>query len=101
MAKKIETSEHSTCSHSDSAVLPPITTTKDSQASFIETINFDDTAKQMAKLKAIIFDAPDTTQTKIQFIKEELATDRYQIHSSHIASKLMEYAELMEEAEIA
>ena len=68
---------------------------------FIDNINFDDTAKQMAELKAMIFDTPDTNQTKIQFIKEELSADRYQIHSNHIAAKLMEYAETTDQVEIA
>ena len=64
-------------------------------------MDFDNTAKQMADLKAIIFNTPETNQTKIQFIKEELSADRYQIHCHHIASKLLEYAELQEEAEMA
>ena len=71
------------------------------QTNFIDRLTFDDTAKQMAELKAIIFDTPDTNQTKIQFIKEELSADRYQIHSNHIANKLMEYAESFEPAELA
>lgn len=66
----------------------------DNQTIFIDNINFEDTAKQMAELKSIIFDSPDTNQTKIQFIKEELSANRYEIHSNHIASKLLEYAEL-------
>jgi flagellar biosynthesis anti-sigma factor FlgM len=68
---------------------------------FIDNINFDDTAKQMAELKAIIFDTPDTNETKIQFIKEELSAGRYQIHSNRIATKLMEYSDSTEQAEIA
>ena len=73
----------------------------DIQNSFIDDINFDDTAKQVAELKAIIFETPETNQTKIQFIKEELSAGRYQIHSEHIVAKLMEYTELTEETEIA
>lgn len=48
---------------------------------------------QMAALKAALFDMEDTHQTKIQFIKEELAANRYQINSSLIADKLLEYAQ--------
>ena len=64
-------------------------------------MNFEDTAQQMADLKAAIFNSPESNQTKIEFIKEELAADRYEIHSHHIATKLMAYAPEMEEAEIA
>ncbi len=71
------------------------------QNNFMDNMTFDDTAKQMAELKAIIFDTPDTNQTKIQFIKEELSAGRYQIHSKHIASKLLEYTGLVEPAEMA
>lgn len=73
----------------------------DIQNSFIDDINFNDTAKQVAELKAMIFDTPETNQTKIEFIKEELSVGRYQIHSDHIVAKLMEYTELIEEIEIA
>ena len=67
----------------------------------MDTGAFEDIAKQMAALKAIIFNTPETNHIKIQFIKEELSTGRYQIHSHHIAAKLLEFAPSMEEAEIA
>ena len=68
---------------------------------FLENLGFEDTAKQMTALKAIIFDTPETNQTKIEFIKEELTAGRYEIHSQTIAAKLLEYAPVVEEAEIA
>lgn len=55
-------------------------------------INFDGVAEQVAALKALIFQTPETNHTKLQFIKEELAAGRYEIHSQHIASKLLEHA---------
>ena len=58
-------------------------------------------ACSIAALKANIFDTPEANLTKIELIKEELLAGRYQINSSHIASKLLEYAPVIEEAEIA
>ena len=75
--------------------------TSNIQTRLIESLNFDDTAKQMDALKALIFNPPETNQTKIQFIKEELSAGRYQIHSKHIVASLMEYVGLIEEPEIA
>ena len=46
----------------------------------------------MADLKAVIDEVNTTDAVKIQFIKEELAADRYQIHSAIIAERLLEFA---------
>lgn len=69
--------------------------------SLIDSLNFEDTAKQLDALKAHIFNTSESNQTKIQFIKEELAAGRYEIHSDRIAAKLLEHAPVVEEAEIA
>lgn len=61
----------------------------------------NDTDNQLAKLKALIFDTPEAEHMKLQLIKEELATSRYQINSNHIAEKLLEYAPIREEMEMA
>ena len=53
------------------------------------------------KLKAILFDTPESEQAKIQLIKEELSTGRYQMNSHHIAEKLVEFSPLAEEIERA
>ena len=58
-------------------------------------------ACSIAALKAIIFDMPAANQAKIEFIKEELSAGRYQINTTHIASKLLEYAPVREETEMA
>ena len=58
-------------------------------------------ACSIAALKAIIFDTPEANQAKIEFIKEALSEGPYQINASHIASKLLEYAPVIEEAEMA
>lgn len=55
----------------------------------------------LADLKAIIFDTPDAEHAKIQLIKDELLNSRYQINSQHIADKLLEYAPVIEEVEMA
>ena len=55
---------------------------------------------EIAKLKAIIFDTPEAEHVKIQMIKEEISTGRYQINSHHIADKLMEFIPINEEVEI-
>lgn len=67
----------------------------------IENLNFDDTAKQLEALKAHIFNTSESNETKIQFIKEELAAGRYEIHSDRIAAKLLEHALIVEEPEMA
>lgn len=65
------------------------------------TLNAHNTEKQVAELKAIIFDTPISNDTKIQFIKEELATGRYVIHTEHIADKLLEQHVIPEPVEYA
>lgn len=62
---------------------------------------FNDISKQMDALKTIIFNATESNQSKLQFIQEELSTNRYEIDCEYIASKLLEYAQMNEEAEMA
>ena len=68
---------------------------------FIESLNLQNTAKQLEELKALIFSTPETNQTKIEFIKEELSSGRYQIHSDNIAAKLTEYTKSTKQTEAA
>ena len=67
-----------------------------------ESTNFLDQLdpSDMIKLKTIIFDTPEAEHVKIQMIKEEISTGRYQINSHHIADKLMEFIPINEEVEI-
>lgn len=58
---------------------------------FMESLDFTDTQKQLDALKAIIFDITEANTAKIEFIKEELANDRYQIRNHHIAEQMLEY----------
>ncbi len=60
-----------------------------------------DTDNQLNKLKSLIFDTPIAEHMKIQLIKEELSTGRYQINSNHIADKLLEFAPVLEEMDMA
>ncbi len=102
MNKKNEESAHSCSSQPKSRSQKTKTSAIEPPNGFIETINFDDTSKQMAELKAMIFNTPETNQTKIQFIKEELSAGRYQIRSHLIAEKLLEHTALVPQpAEIA
>ncbi len=77
-----------------------LSTTHDTQSKVDEAIHFDDTAKQLEALKALIFNVTETNETKIQFIKEELSEGRYQIHSNRIAEKLLEYVMQSQQAEL-
>lgn len=56
---------------------------------------------EMIKLHAMIFDAPESEHAKIQLIKEALSTGTYQVNSHHIADKLLEFAPIAEEIEMA
>lgn len=58
---------------------------------FLKGLHFNDTTKQMEALKAMIFNASDLNETRLQFIKDEIETGRYQIQSSKIAEKLTEH----------
>ena len=54
----------------------------------------------LSNLKNLIFDTPEAVQTKIQLIKEEIASDRYEVNCQHIAAKMVEHAPLAEEEEL-
>ena len=72
------------------------------QASLMDKLDFSDVAEQMATLKTAIFDTTETNHSKIELIKEELISGRYQIKSKNIAAKLLEYSvESLEEIESA
>lgn len=65
-----------------------------------QLFNFDDIATQMAALKTAIFNAIDTNDHKIQFIKEELAAGRYEIQNELIAERMLEFVHTITPAEI-
>ncbi len=70
-------------------------TTNDLSIDFLESLCISDT-KQLIALKELIFNAPNSNQAKIQFIKEEIAAGRYQTDSNLITAKLMEYNHTMQ-----
>ncbi len=74
---------------------------RDANAHDSDAMAVDVNCSQMAALKAIIFDSPETSQTTIAFIKAELTSERYEIHSARIAAKLLEFCPKLEEAEMA
>ncbi|MDI9819295.1 MULTISPECIES: flagellar biosynthesis anti-sigma factor FlgM [unclassified Legionella] len=51
-------------------------------------VNLSTTSKQMAVLKEFILSAPDIDKSRVEFVKEELATGRYHIVSKQIAEKM-------------
>jgi anti-sigma28 factor (negative regulator of flagellin synthesis) len=55
----------------------------------------------LSHLNAMLFDTQTANIAKIQLIKEEIASNRYQINSRNIAGKLLEHAPLAEELETA
>ena len=67
----------------------------------LDSLSFKSTAKHIEALKQAIFDAPNTNQAKIDFIKNEITSGRYVINSDQIANKLMEDKQLIEQPEIA
>ena len=101
MVKATKKSANSSCEHLQSLHQQADATASDVQTKFTDSLNFDDTVKQMDTLKAILFNTSELNQTNIPFIKEELSAGRYKIHSHLIADKLMEYAELTEQPEMA
>lgn len=103
MMKKNNTNSKKTKkAHVNAAHSAQSTAAHDNNNQFLEQLNFDETSKQMAALKTLIFDSPETSQTKIQFIKEEIEAGRYEIHCNRIATKMLEFSPVVqEEAEIA
>lgn len=78
-----------------------IKSTQVTPSTLIKKLNFEDSAQQLEALKAHIFNTNESNQARIQFIKEELAAGRYEINSQRIATRLLEHAVIVEEAEIA
>lgn len=70
-------------------------------SNFTDRFDFSVTANHMAILNAAILETPEANIAKIQLIKEELASGRYQVNHAHIAAKLTEYAPVLEALEIA
>ena len=61
----------------------------------------NDSTQELAELKALIFNANENNEAKIQFLKAEISERRYQINSEQIAEKLLEHVTVVEQAEIA
>ncbi len=51
----------------------------------------------MKALTDMLFHAPLTDETKIQFLKEELSSGRYNVQSQSLAEKLMEHVHLVQQ----
>ena len=68
-----------------------------SVATSISDIDFSDTAKQMAALKAAIFETPYTNHEKIKTLKHKMANDTYAISDTNIAACLLAYEPCMQQ----
>ena len=99
MVKPIEKSTKSKRNYFDSTHQQPETLEHETHSNFIDSLHFNDIAKQIGALKSLIYNAPDTNLSKIQVMKEEIAAGRYQINSHHIAAKLLEYVQSTTQAE--
>ena len=51
----------------------------------------------MKALTNMLFHAPLTDETKIQFLKEELSAGKYNVRSQSLAEKLMEHVHLVQQ----
>jgi anti-sigma28 factor (negative regulator of flagellin synthesis) len=54
-------------------------------------------SSSMKALTDMLFHAPLTDETKIQFLKEELSAGRYHVQSHSLAEKLMEHVHLVQQ----
>jgi anti-sigma28 factor (negative regulator of flagellin synthesis) len=70
-------------------------------AELLSHLHFADTAKQIQALEELIFSDFEINQSKIEFLKEEISADRYEINSLKIAKHLIEYSLTSKEAEVA
>ena len=68
---------------------------------FTDRFDFSVTTNHMAILNAVILDTPEANFAKIQLIKEELSAGRYVINANNIAAKLLAFAPVIEEVEMA
>jgi len=53
--------------------------------------DFNDVSHQMETLKKSLFNTPLTDEAKLELLKEELSTGRYEIQSQSLANKLIEH----------
>lgn len=68
-----------------------MTVKQDELISHLNELDFSDSSKQLEELKQIIFNAVETNEAKIKFIKEEILANKYQIQNTLIAEKMLEY----------
>lgn len=71
----------------------------DTFQALLDHLNFEDTAKAIDALKALIFDVPDISHAKIEFFKEEIASGRYEMDCTTIAEKMLAYHDIQAEQE--
>lgn len=52
-------------------------------------VNLSTISKQVANLKEFISSAPEIDNERVEFLKDELASGRYQMNSRQIATKML------------
>ncbi len=62
-------------------------------------LDFADTAKKIQALEELIYSEPEINHAKIEFLKEEISTGRYEINDLKIAKRLAEYSATSKESE--
>ena len=63
--------------------------------------DFSDVSHQMETLKKSLFNTSLTYEAKLELLKEELSSGRYEIQSQSLANKLLEHALSIEQFEPA
>lgn len=60
----------------------------------LDNLDFTATQKQVDTLMQTVLHDTSLNENKVQFIKEQLADGRYEVHPKIIASKLLEYTNI-------
>ena len=63
--------------------------THDAQAKLLKQLDFSDVQKQIRALKVWLDQTTTTDESKINFLKQEVATNRYTINNAAIAKKMV------------
>ena len=66
-----------------------------------QSVDVTESINPLTALTNMLFHAPLTDETKIQFLKEELSAGRYQVKSQSLADKLIEHIHSLEQLETA
>ncbi|WP_177203764.1 flagellar biosynthesis anti-sigma factor FlgM [Legionella jamestowniensis] len=68
--------------------------TPESHSDESNQVNLSNFSKQLNKLKEVILSAPEIDSNRVELLKEELASGRYQMNSKQIASMMFQDIEM-------